>query len=185
MTFFSRLSDIVTCNLTELLRASDDPATALVEIIGEMEEGVAGARRSVATASENAQRLRGEIDTLESQVASLRETARQAVSNSREEDARRALLRKQEAEDVAAGLTQEFAAAVATRDHLETMLRALQARLADARRKQSELASGGELAEDEERTYTMTMPADVRSEAIEEELAQLKREMASSKEDTK
>lgn len=177
MTHFSRLSDIVTCNLTDILRDSDDPAAALAEIIGEMEEGVAGARRSVTTASDNAQRLRGEIDTLETQVESLRSAARQALGDGREEEARQSLLRKQEAEDVAAGLTQEFAAAVATRDHLETMLRALQARLADARRKQQELTSGAEAEEEGERSYTMTMPADVRSEAIEEELAQLKREL--------
>ena len=33
MTYFSRLTDIVTCNLTKLLAEADDPAVALQEII--------------------------------------------------------------------------------------------------------------------------------------------------------
>ena len=177
MTYFSRLTDIVTCNLTAMLRESNDPAATLGEILLEMEEGLAGARRSVTTAGNNAERLRGEIDTLRSQVNTWREAARTALLEGQEDVARQALSRKQEVEDVAAGLEQEYAAAVATRDHLETTLRALQARLADARRKRQELAGGGELEEEQRRPYSVTTPADMRSEAIEEELDALKREM--------
>ncbi|MEO1995393.1 MAG: PspA/IM30 family protein, partial [Planctomycetaceae bacterium] len=61
MTFFSRLTDIVTCNLTELLSNEDDPQTALQQIVNEMEEGVAGAKRSVSTATANEQRLGQEV----------------------------------------------------------------------------------------------------------------------------
>ena len=45
MSYFSRLTDIVTCNLTELLAREADPAAALEGIIAEMQEGLAGAKR--------------------------------------------------------------------------------------------------------------------------------------------
>ncbi|HEX6987669.1 MAG TPA: PspA/IM30 family protein [Planctomycetaceae bacterium] len=176
MTYFSRLTDIVTCNLTDLLKQADDPIATLDEIVLEMEEGLAGARRSVNTAAKNAERLRGEIEEQRNQVMIWKESARQAVAAGREDDARVALARKQELEDVAAGLEQEYAAAVATRDHLETTLRALQARLADARRKRAELA-GDPAPPEPTPPYAAPEPADDRSRAIEDELAALKREL--------
>ena len=62
MTYFSRLTDIVTCNLTKLLAEADDPAAALQEIIAEMDAGMAGARRSMQTAQGNEDRIRGEVE---------------------------------------------------------------------------------------------------------------------------
>ena len=40
MSYFSRLTDIVTCNLSEILAKESDPATALKRIVAEMEEGL-------------------------------------------------------------------------------------------------------------------------------------------------
>ena len=50
MAYFSRLTDIVTCSLTELLSKATDPQQALSQIITEMREGLAGAERSVGSA---------------------------------------------------------------------------------------------------------------------------------------
>ena len=44
MSYFSRLTDIVTCNLTEILARETDPLAAVGEIIAEMQEGLAGRR---------------------------------------------------------------------------------------------------------------------------------------------
>jgi phage shock protein A len=176
MTYFSRLTDIVTCNLTDLLTQADDPIATLDEIVLEMEEGLAGARRSVNTAAKNAERLRGEIDAHRNQVTIWKESARQALVAGREDEARIALSRKQELEDVAAGLEQEYGAAVATRDHLETTLSALQARLMDARRKRAEL-TGDTLPEEPAAVHAEPEPLGSRSRSIEDELAALKREL--------
>jgi phage shock protein A len=176
MTYFSRLTDIVTCNLTDLLTEADDPIATLDEIVLEMEEGLAGARRSVNTAAKNAERLRAEIDAHRNQVTIWKESARQALVAGREDEARIALSRKQELEDVAAGLEQEYGAAVATRGHLETTLRALQARLMDARRKRAEL-TGDTLPEEPAAISAEPAPLGGRNRSIEDELAALKREI--------
>lgn len=136
MTFFSRLSDIVSCNLSELLAQSADPAAALRQLISEMDEGLSGARRSVQAASRSVERLEGEIAEHKSQRDHWLQQARTEVQQGQEEAARNCLRRKQELEDLLGGLDQQLTAAVSTFDHLQKMFRAIEARLADARRRQ-------------------------------------------------
>lgn len=192
MTYFSRLSDIVTCNLNELLAREADPYAAILSIIREIEAGVAGANRSVATATSNQQRIQAEIDEHLRQVEHWRQQARAEVTSGREEAARRALMRKREVEDLVAGLEQQLAAAKSTREQLETTRRALEARLAEGRRIQELLLSQqsgagmgdtahGSLADtkvltaeelEEDRSVSIG-----RDPAIEDELNALKREL--------
>lgn len=139
MPYFSRLTDIVTCNLSSLLADADDPAAALQEILREMGEGVAGAERSVRTAAQNLARIESEIGEQRQATSDWVERAQSALRSGDESSARQALERKHEVEDLIAGLEQQLQSAIATRDHLRTMLQALQARLADARRRQQEI----------------------------------------------
>lgn len=142
MPYFSRLTDIVTCRLSEMLDRESDPLLALPEIIREMEEGLQGARRSVRTSGENVARLEGEIAEQRNNAADWRKHAKQALGSGQDDQARLALIRKREVDDLIAGLEQQLNAAIATQTHLETILHALEARLADARRKLSEMTSG-------------------------------------------
>ncbi len=141
MSYFSRLTDIVTCNLTQLLNQTEDPRTAIAEIVAEMQEGLAGAQRSVNTAAASEQRLRREIDEHRASAASWTEKARQHLAAKSEADARDCLLRKREVEDLIAGLEQQHKAAIATKEHLATMQRALEARLSEALRKRDSLGA--------------------------------------------
>src|SRR5690606_36738913 len=108
MNYYSRLSDIVTCNLTEMLANEADPASALPKIIAEMEEGLAGARRSVATASATEGRLQRESGELAGKVEELTADARNHLVQGDESAARLALIRRQEVADVIAGLEQQL-----------------------------------------------------------------------------
>jgi phage shock protein A len=141
MAFFSRLTDIVTCNLTEILARAEDPRTTLEQIIHEMEQGIAGAQRSMKTASENEARIRREIDEQRRQVDYWIAQAREHLAANQEQLARLDLLRKHEVENLIAGLEMQHKAAAATREHLTTTFRALEARLADARRRLTALTS--------------------------------------------
>ena len=148
MPYFSRLTDIVTCNLSSILSEADDPKKTLEEIIFEMKEGVAGAERSTGTATRNVTRIEVEIGEQRSQVGSWLKSAQESMSDGDEVKARQALERKHEVEDLIAGLEQQLKAAISTRDHLRTMMHALQARLADATRRLQLLSSGEEASED-------------------------------------
>jgi len=176
MAYFSRLTDIVQCNLTRLLEESDDPAATLTEIISEMEAGLAGAERSMKTAVGNEDRIRADLQEQDGQMARWSEQARSELTAGNEDQARLSLIRKKEVEDLTAGLQEQLKAASQTREHLSTTFRALEARLADAGRRQGILASGGDWREADH------VPPDVATEVshsakIEQELADLKREL--------
>ena len=176
MAYFSRLTDIVQCNLTRLLEESDDPAATLTEIISEMEAGLAGAERSMKTAVGNEDSIRADLQEQDGQMARWAEQARSELSAGNEDQARLSLIRKKEVEDLTAGLTEQLKAAEQTREHLSTTFRALEARLADARRRQGILAAGGDWRE-ADAAPTREATEGSRSEEIEEELASLKRQL--------
>ena len=184
MSYFSRLTDIVTCNLTEILSQESDPKAAIQTIVREMEEGLAGAKRSVSTANGSVARLNREIGEHQAQADQWMEQAKEELQKGNEAGARTALMRKQEIEDVVAGLEQQHAAAIATRDHLQTMLRALDARLTEARRKLRHLEQGlteesqaAELEMESELDYPDTDAT--RADQVEAELAALKKLLSS------
>lgn len=185
MSYFSRLTDIVTCSLTKLLAESDNPQEAIGQIISEMEEGLAGANRSVATAAASEERLKQELAEHGQQIAIWQDKAKTELAAGNDERARLALVRKSEVEDLIAGLEQQYSAAMSTRQHLTTMHLALEARLAEALRKQQQLAAGIEADDAEPPTdgaATLEQgPLDAsRRRRIDDELAALKRELGQS-----
>ncbi len=158
MAFFSRLTDIVTCNLTAILSRCENAEKALEQIIAEMREGVAGAERCVRTALTNVTRLQQEIESHRQDAKSWVERAQEFLKKNEEAPARECLQRKIEIEDLIAGLEQQLQAAIGTRDHLQTMMNALQARIAEAYRRLKELR--GEC-------FSATQPASASKDAAE------------------
>lgn len=181
MPYFSRLTDIVTCSISALLETAENPQAALVEIIYEMREGVAGAQRSVKTATENVSKLESEIGEQRKQVDYWIALAKEAINAGNDTNARRSLLRKHELQDLIAGLEQQLQAAVVTRNHLRTTQNALEARLADALRRQRDLGTVDETKPATEESITLrSLPTD-RISRVETELEELKRQLEGSK----
>ena len=184
MSYFSRLTDIVTCNLTEILSSSDDPIAAIAQVISEMEEGLGGCERCVIRAEKAATDLRGELDEYSRQVTGWMEKAKAGLAAGNEDAAREALLRKKEVEDLLAGLEREHKAAVATHESLKTTLRALEARISEAQRRATELKTGEDAqvveSGDIEATDKQSSIGASRSELIEDELAELRRQMSAN-----
>ncbi len=185
MSFFSRLSDIVSCKIEDLIAEQGDPSAAMARIISEIEEGLAGAKRSVTAAGASEERLKAELEERRKQAAWWGTKARDELAGGHDDAARQALLRKRETEDLAAGLEQQLAAATSTREHLSTTMRAIDARLAEARRKQHELETsvaasptrpasraGGASASGPTPTIDRT-----RAAQVEEELEAMRREL--------
>lgn len=181
MSYFSRLTDIVTCNLSKLLAEAKDPKTAIAEIITEMREGLSGAQRSVNTAAASGDRLKKEIDEHRMQVQMWTDKAKEQLLGGAESDARQCLLRKREVEDLIAGLAQQHKAAIATQEHLVTMQRALEARLLDALRRQTELGGPIESAPSNVPDYLSEPRAsgDARHREVDAELEALKQQLGS------
>lgn len=179
MPYFSRLTDIVTCNLTVLLRDSTDPSATLQEIIAEIQEGLAGAERSTKTAVTNVGRLEAELEEQRGQIDSWVNLAKKHLGAGDEDGARQALLRKRELESLIAALEDQLRAAESTRDHLRKTYRALQARLADAQRRLVALETGETVAEALTESVSVVAGGsnDDVAEAIESELEGLRRQL--------
>jgi phage shock protein A len=96
MSIFSRISDIVTANLHALLDRAENPEVMLEQMIREMEESHARARRYAAAAIAAESRPRRDRDDNRGQVEQWKARAQEALAAGREELARRALARKQE-----------------------------------------------------------------------------------------
>ncbi len=181
MPYFTRLTDIVTCSLTEILDGAEDPELTLREVIQEMEEGLSGARRSARTADASRTRIQREIDEHSTQVAEWVDRARTALEDGREDDAREALTRKVEIEDLLEGLKPELSAAVKTHEHMLRIQKALEARHSEAQRRLSALTgSVSETGlESETAIHAVTQSQQEKQNEVEAELAALKKQLGS------
>ncbi|HWL09031.1 MAG TPA: PspA/IM30 family protein [Planctomicrobium sp.] len=182
MAYFSRLTDIITCNLTAILNRCENAEKALEQILSEMREGVAGAERCVRTALTNVSRLEEEIETHRLQVNSWISRAQDHLQKGEETAARECLRRKLEIEDLIAGLEQQLQAAIGTRDHLQTMMNALQARVAEAYRRLKELrgefaASVSATAASHKGTGSSEEGANTHSDRVDAELEELRKQL--------
>lgn len=134
MPHFSRLTDIITCNLTDILSQVADPESTLREILTEMQEGLQACARNLQTSLASQQRLEQEISSCELQSSEWKSKARQALLDAHEESARQALQRSIEFEDLIAGLRPELEAATSNARNMTRIRKALDARYAEALR---------------------------------------------------
>ena len=179
MPHFSRLTDIITCSLTEILDAAADPAATLQEIIGEMNEGLAACRRNVRTSSSNGERMMREIADYETQIIVWKGRAKQNLADDDEDAARNSLRRKVEIEDLIAGLRPELDAAMAASQHMLRIQKALEARHSEALRKLKEFTGQSYVNPLESETAVLSASAATqkRSSVVEAELEALRREL--------
>src|SRR5262249_19989782 len=139
MGIFARLSDIITSNINALLDRAENPEWMIAQIIREMEEGLASAKRYAATALAAERRIGRELDQNRLQVQHWNEKPHKALTPGGEDPARRALARKMEHDDLIQSLERQHLESIQTCQSVRTSLHALEARLAEARRKQRTL----------------------------------------------
>ena len=163
MPYFSRLSDIISCSLSSLLHETDNRFETIQAIVGEVEQGVAGARRSATAASLQLTRLEADLAANHTEIETWGARAKTALAAGSEDQARLALLRN--------------------RDHLQTVLRAIEARYAEAIRLRDEIAAGRAtpdilLADQHTATDPWHAVDSSKRDEIEAELAALKQQLS-------
>ncbi|WP_310466992.1 phage shock protein PspA [Sphingomonas sp.] len=137
MGIFSRTRDIFAANMTELLDRAEDPARMIRMIILEMEETLVEVRASAARSIADGKEMRRHLARLEELQASWTEKAELALSKDREDLAKAALVERQKAADMAAGLKEEIAVIADTLKSYEIDIAKLQGKLREARAKQN------------------------------------------------
>lgn len=137
MGIFSRTRDIIAANMADLLEKAEDPAKTIRLIILEMEETLVEVRASAARTIADQKEMRRHVAKLESLQDSWTEKAELALSKNREDLAKAALVEKQKAGDMADQLKAEIAVLDDALRANEEDIAKLQAKLREARVKQS------------------------------------------------
>ena len=146
MSIFSRARDIFAANITELLDRSEDPAKMIRMVILEMEETLVEVRASAARCIADSKEMRRATARLGELQASWTEKAELALSKNRDDLAKQALIERQKAADMAAGLEAELKSIDDTLKGYEADIAKLQGKLREARARQNSIAARYESA---------------------------------------
>jgi phage shock protein A len=147
MGIFSRTRDIVAANFTDLLDRSEDPAKMIRMIIFEMEETLVEVRASAARTIADQKEMRRHMAKLGALRDSWLEKAELALSKGREDLAKAALVEKQKAGDMIERLAAEVTVLDDALRANEADIIKLQAKLSEARTRQTSVATRLESAE--------------------------------------
>lgn len=137
MGIFSRTRDIVAANVSDLLDKAEDPAKMIRMIILEMEETLVEVRATAARNIADQKEMRRHIGKLDKLQESWTEKAELALSKDREDLAKAALVERQKATDMGEQLQGEIDALDEALKSSETDISKLQAKLREARTRQS------------------------------------------------
>jgi phage shock protein A len=146
MSIFSRARDIFAANITELLDRSEDPAKMIRMVILEMEETLVDVRASAARCIADGKEMRRALTRLTEMQASWTEKAELALSKGRDDLAKQALIERQKATDMAAGLEAEIKGIDDTLKSYEADIAKLQNKLREARARQNAISARFESA---------------------------------------
>jgi phage shock protein A len=138
---FKRISDVLSANLNDLVDRVEDPERMVKQLIREMEENVNSAREGVIDALASEKQLAKELDHQRRQSEDWYNRARRALETGNETLAREALARKKEHDDILANLQASWESSRRTSERLKAQLRALEAKLEEARLKKGSLVA--------------------------------------------
>jgi phage shock protein A len=146
MGIFSRTRDIIAANVTDMLDKAEDPAKLIRMIIMEMEETLVEIRASAARTIADQKELRRHIVKLGTLQDNWKEKAELALSKDREDLAKAALVERQKAYDMADQLSAEISVHDDALRAYEEDITKLQAKLREARARQTSISTRLETA---------------------------------------
>jgi phage shock protein A len=147
MAILDRIATVIKSNLNSLINKAEDPEKMLDQILLQMREQLAEARREVAVAIADEKRLGAQLEAEIEQVRAWDRRATVAVQKGEDELAREALLRKADHEKIAIGYKQQWDAQQASTENLKNALRALSQKIEEAGRKKNLLIARQKRAE--------------------------------------
>ena len=146
MSVFSRITDIVNSNINALLDKAEDPEKMVRLIIGEMEDTLVEVRTTSARAIADKKELARRRGRLAGEAADWEAKAELAVSRSRDDLARAALVEKSKADEAVASVDGELTVLDETLAKLNEDIHALQQKIKDAKAREASMVLRGQAA---------------------------------------
>ena len=137
MGIFSKLSTVIKSNINDLISRAENPEKMLNQIILDMRDQLAKAKREVAAAIADERKLRAQLDDEIKQARDWEHRAMLAVKEGRDDLAKQALIRQQEHAERAAVLDGTWQAQAAETEKLKGSLRQLNDKIEEAKRKRN------------------------------------------------
>ncbi len=141
MSIFSRVSDIINANVSDMLDRAEDPEKMVKMLIFEMEEQIGTVREGVAKAIAGEKKLEANLSKNRADAQAWQGKAEAVINRGDEDLARRCLARKKEHERIADSLQPQWERARKTSDSLKADLRRLEEKLDEAIRRRDSLVA--------------------------------------------
>ena len=136
MGIFTRVRDIISSNLNTMLEKAEDPEKLVKLMIREMEDTLVEIKASCAGAMATKKKIQRNIDEIIARADAWESKAQLAVSKSRDDLAREALLEKRRYTDRLDALNTEIGSAESLVTDYQADITKLEDKLASAREKQ-------------------------------------------------
>lgn len=147
MGFFGRLATLIKSNLNDLISKSEDPEKMLKQVILDMNQQLVEAKKQVAVAIADEKRLQKQFNNEKAVLDEWHKKAMLAVRAGDDELAKEALMRKKEHENLSKAYEEQWRKQQIAVNQLKTALRALNAKIQEAGRKQQVLIARKRRAE--------------------------------------
>jgi phage shock protein A len=147
MSIFGRMSDILKANINDLIDKSEDPEKMMEQMIREMQDQLREAKIEVAKAIADEKRLQQQLNQNQAQSKNWESKAMLALKKGDETLATEALKQKKSYDQLATSIQPQWEQQNALSSKLKDSLRALEAKIDEARRKKDILAARQKRAE--------------------------------------
>ncbi|MFZ5625356.1 MAG: PspA/IM30 family protein [Gemmatimonadota bacterium] len=151
MGIFDRLSTMIRSNINDLISRAENPEKMLNQLILDMKSQLAKAKQQVAAAIADEKKLQADAEALRKQAEDWERRAMLAVQEGRDDLAKQALGRYNEALQGAQTLHETWLKHKAETDQLKQSLRTLADKIEEAKRKKNILIARAKRAEAQQR----------------------------------
>jgi len=153
MGIFTKLSTVIKSNINDLISRAENPEKMLNQIILDMRDQLAKAKREVAAAIADERKLKSQLEDEVKQARDWEHRAMLAVKEGRDDLAKQALMRQQEHAERATVLQQTWQAQAAETEKLKGSLRQLNDKIEEAKRKRNLLIAKQKRAQAQRRIH--------------------------------
>lgn len=153
MGIFTKLSTLIKSNINDLINRAENPEKMLNQIILDMRDQLAKAKREVAAAIADERKLRSQLDDEIKQAKDWEQRAMLAVKEGRDDLAKQALVRTEEHAQRAKALDQTWRAQAQETEKLKASLRQLNDKIDEAKRKRNLLIAKQKRAQAQKRIH--------------------------------
>ena len=153
MSIFTRFSTMIKSNINDLISRAEDPEKMLNQIILDMRDQLAKAKREVAGAIADERKLKRQLDEATKQMKAWERRAVLAVQEGRDDMAKQALVRHEEQAEQVTAYERSWKAQKEETEKLKASLRQLHEKIEEAKRKRNLLIAKQKRAQAQKRIH--------------------------------